>query len=168
MSSITRWNPFRELNAMQQFMDRLLDETARPLRGALESYEGISGSLALDIDEDETGYSVTTSLPGVRAEDIKVNMHDDLLTIEAEIPAKTTRTENGSGGRKSLMQERAWGKFSRTIRLPQTVKADAVEAAYENGVLTLTLPKAEHALPRTIPVKALNGGTLNGDNGRNN
>lgn len=169
MSSITRWNPFREINAMQSFMDKLIEESARPLRGVVESYEGVNGALALDIDEEETGYTVTTSLPGVRAEDIKVNLQENLLTIEAEIPAKTTQREGGNGGRKSLMQERAWGRFSRSIRLPHAIKSEAVEANYENGVLTLTLPKADHVLPRSIPVKVLgNGNTVQGDNGRNN
>ena len=79
----------------------------------------------------------------------------DLLTIEAEIPARTTEKTETANGRKVLMQERAWGKFSRSIRLPQNVKNDGVEASFENGVLTLSLPKAEHVLPRTIPVKAL-------------
>lgn len=155
MSSITRWNPVREFNAMQNFMDRLIEETARPLRGMVESYEGVTGSLALDVVEEDKSYTVTTSLPGVKAEDIKVNMHDDLLTIEAEIPAKTTEKTETTNGRKVLMQERAWGKFSRSIRLPQTVKSDSVEASFDNGVLTLTLPKADNVLPRSIPVKAL-------------
>ncbi|MBK8135941.1 MAG: Hsp20/alpha crystallin family protein [Chloroflexi bacterium] len=155
MSSITRWNPVREFNAMQNFMDRLIEETARPMRGLVESYEGVSGSLALDVVEEDKAYTVTTSLPGVKADDIKVNMHDDLLTIEAEIPARTTEKTETANGRKVLMQERAWGKFSRSIRLPQNVKNDGVEASFENGVLTLSLPKAEHVLPRTIPVKAL-------------
>ena len=155
MSSITRWNPVREFNAMQNFMDRLIEETARPMRGLVESYEGVSGSLALDVVEEDKAYTVTTSLPGVKADDIKVNMHDDLLTIEAEIPARTTEKTETANGRKVLTQERAWGKFSRSIRLPQNVKNDGVEASFENGVLTLSLPKAEHVLPRTIPVKAL-------------
>ena len=162
MSSITRWNPFREINAMQSFMDRLLEETARPMRSVVESYEGMNGALALDVDEEETSYTVATSLPGVHPEDIKVNLHENLLTIEAEIPAKNVEKTEGKNGRKVLMQERAWGRFSRSIRLPQAVKTEGVEAAYDNGVLTLTLPKAEHVLPRSIPVKSLrgnNGGT---------
>src|SRR5690606_37952679 len=90
------------------------------------------------------------------------NLHDDLLTIEAEIPAKNVEKTEGKNGRKVLMHERAWGKFSRSIRLPQAVKSEEVEAAYDNGVLTLTLPKAEHVLPRSIPVKSLSGGNGNG------
>lgn len=154
MSSITRWNPTREINAMQNFMNRLIQESNRASRSFVESYEGVTGSLALDVVEDEKSYTVTTSLPGVNADDIKVNLHDDLLTIEAEIPAKSSEKTENASGRKVLMQERAWGKFSRSVRLPQTVNNEAVEAAFENGVLTLSLPKADHVLPRTIPVKA--------------
>ncbi|GIK28508.1 MAG: Hsp20/alpha crystallin family protein [Chloroflexi bacterium] len=154
MSTITRWNPVRDMNAMSSFMNRLMEETLRPMR-PLESYEGVTGALALDVVEENNNYVVTTSLPGVKADDIKVNLHDDLLTIEAEIPAKTTeKTENGNGG-KVLLQERSWGKFSRSIRLPQPVNSEKVAAEFENGVLTLTLPKADHVLPRTIPVKML-------------
>lgn len=153
MSTITRWNPIREMNAMTNFMNRLMEETLRPMR-ALESYEGVTGALALDVVEENDRYVVTTSLPGVKADDIKVNLHDDLLTIEAEIPTKNVERTEGNGT-KILLQERSWGKFSRSIRLPQPVNSDNVSAEYENGVLTLTLPKAEHVLPRTIPVKML-------------
>lgn len=156
MSSVVRWNPAREINAMQNFMDRLFDDSARRLGTRfVESYEGVTGSLALDVVEEDKAYTVTTSLPGVKAESIKINLHDDLLTIEAEIPAKSEEKTENAGARKVLMQERSWGKFSRSIRLPQSVNSDAVEAAFENGVLTLSLPKADHVLPRTIPVKAI-------------
>lgn len=110
MSTITRWNPVRDMNAMSSFMNRLMEETLRPMR-PLESYEGVTGALALDVVEENNNYVVTTSLPGVKADDIKVNLHDDLLTIEAEIPAKTTeKTENGNGG-KVLLQERKLGQI---------------------------------------------------------
>lgn len=154
MSNVIRWNPAREINAMQTFMDRLFDETTRRQGTRLvENNEGAVGALPLDIVENEKTYTVTTSLPGVKADDIKVNLHDDMLTIEAEIPARTAEKTETANGHKVLMQERAWGKFSRRVRLPQTVNNEAVEASYENGVLTLSLPKAEHALPRAIPVK---------------
>ncbi|MCU0466676.1 MAG: Hsp20/alpha crystallin family protein, partial [Anaerolineae bacterium] len=58
-------------------------------------------------------------------------------------------------GERVLLRERTWGKFSRSVRLPNAVNGESVEATFDNGVLTLTLPKAENALPRSIPVKAL-------------
>lgn len=146
MANIIRWNPVREMAAMQNIMDRLMDDTLRSVRPDLE---GIA--LALDVHEDGNNYVVTTSLPGVDADNIKINLNDNVLTIDAEIPEKKIERE----GVKTLMQERTYGKFSRTIRLPQPVNAEKVEAQYQDGVLTLTLPKADHVLPRNIPVKRL-------------
>jgi HSP20 family protein len=156
MANITRWNPLREMTAMQNVMDRMFDETVRSMRplGNFENGE-FANALALDVHEDDNTFTVTTSLPGVKAEDIHVNLHDDFLTIEAEMPETKRESNNG----RTLVQERAYGKYSRRIRLPQPVNADAVEANYEDGVLTLTLPKAEHALPRSIPVKRLGNNT---------
>jgi HSP20 family protein len=162
MANITRWNPIREMVAMQNVMDRMFDETVRSIRpfGSFENGE-LANALALDVHEDDNTFTVTTSLPGVKSEDIHVNLHDDYLTIEAEMPETKRESNNG----RTLVQERAYGKYSRRIRLPQPVNADSVEANYEDGVLTLTLPKTENALPRSIPVKRLSGGSGNGSNG---
>ena len=154
MANIIRWNPVREMAAMQSLMDRMFDDTWRSVRPFAE----VEGStLALDVHEDKETYVVTTSLPGVSADNIQINLHDDILTIEAEIPQKKVEQE----GTRVLVQERAYGKYSRQIRLPQAVNSDKVEAQYEDGVLTLTLPKADHVLPRSIPVKRLNNGSAN-------
>jgi HSP20 family protein len=158
MANIVRWNPIREMAAMQNVMDRMFDETVRSMRpfGSFENGE-FANALALDVHEDDNSFTVTTSLPGVKSDDIHVNLHDDFLTIEAEMPE--TKRENNNG--RTLVQERSYGKYSRRIRLPQPVNADSVEANYQDGVLTLTLPKAENALPRSIPVKHLNTGNSN-------
>lgn len=151
MANIIRWNPLREMAAMQNAMDRLFDETWRtwqPVYG-----ETGANALALDVHENDNAYIVTTALPGVQVENVNVKLHNDLLTIEGEIPERTVKKE----GERSLMQERYYGRFSRTIRLPQPVNRDKVEANFENGVLTLTLPKSLEAQPRLIPVKT-NGG----------
>ncbi len=148
MANIVRWNPVREIAAMQNLMDRMFDDM---MRGNASEISGTA--LALDVHEDDASYTVTTSLPGVDVENIKVNLHDDFLTIEAEIPERKIEKQ----GTRTLMQERSYGKFARRIRLPQPVKTDNVEASYENGVLILTLPKAENALPRSIPVKVGRG-----------
>lgn len=145
MANIIRWNPLREMAAMQNAMDRLFDETWRtwqPVYG-----ETGANALALDVHENDNAYIVTTALPGVQAENVNVKLHNDLLTIEGEIPQH--EVENAH----SLMQERVYGRFSRTLRLPQPVNRDAVEANFENGILTLTLPKSEEAQPRQIEVK---------------
>jgi len=139
MANVIRWNPVRELSSMQQLVDRLFEDATRN--------NAVGSTLALDVHEDNSSYTVSTALPGVDSENININLHDDVLTIEAEIPANTVE------GKRTLLQERVSGKFSRRVRLPLSVKSDAVEATYENGILTLTLPKAESAQPRTINVR---------------
>ena len=133
--------------AMQNAMDRFFDEGWRPLFD-----EGTSGSraLALDVHENQTSYTVTTELPGVKADDIKVHVDGDFLVIEGETQDQTTTDENT----RPLVKERRYGRYSRRIRLPQPVDFDKAEANYQDGILTLTLPKAEEAQPKTIQVRS--------------
>jgi HSP20 family protein len=141
MNTIVRWNPFREMAAMQSAMDRIFDETWRNVRSGADS------TLALDVHETDTSYIVQTTLPGANPDSIHVSVHDGVLTISSEItptPVENTRT---------LIQERVYGKFTRSLRLPQMVDLDNVNAEFENGVLTLTLPKSPEAQPRQIPVR---------------
>lgn len=149
MSTLIRWNPVREISAMERLLNNMIEDRTRAIRGTAN--DTATGTLALDVVENETGFAVTTTLPGINAEDIKINLHEDVLTISAEIAQNTEKKD----GERVLLRERTWGKFSRSIRLPNAVNSEGVEATYENGVLHLTLPKAENALPRTIPVKSL-------------
>jgi HSP20 family protein len=145
MTTIVRWNPIREMAAMQSAMDRLFEET---WRGARPTVAG--NALALDVYENDLAYVVHTSLPGVNADQINISFQDDVLTISGEVEQAKTSVEPNT---RVLVSERSYGKFSRSIRLAQAIDADKVEATYENGVLTLTLPKAPEAQPRLIPVK---------------
>ena len=142
-NTVIRWNPFRELAAMQSAMDRIFDDTWRDARPAL-----MGSNLPLDVHESEGEYTIVANLPGVNADDININLHDGTLSIGVEIPQPTAE-ENV----RVLIQERFYGKLSRRINLPQPVDADNVEATYNDGVLTLTLPKTEEAKPRAIPVR---------------
>lgn len=144
--TLMRRNPFRDLMNMQTALDRFWDDTWRPLyeEGQMER------TLALDVHEDDNAYTVITELPGVQAENIQVKLDGDMLVIEGEIPERKVQKE----GERALMQERHYGHYSRRIRLPQPVRSDQIEATYENGVLTLKLPKAEEVKAKTIPVKA--------------
>ena len=151
MSSIIRWNPLRELNAMQNMMDRMINDNS--WRGWMDA-EGVGAhALSLNVHEDDKSYTVTTEMPGVKPENIHVQMHDGVLYIEGEIP----ETDHQKANAKTLLQERRYGKFSRYVRLPQIVDEGKVEANFENGVLTLTLPKTEQAQPKTIQVKVNSG-----------
>ena len=151
MANLTRWNPLREMAAMQNAMDRFLEENWRPF-----FEEGRMGmhSLALDMHENDNNYVVTTEMPGVQPDNIQVRVENDMLSIEGEIPEQVSEQKEGE---RIIMKERRYGKFSRRIRLPQMVDADKVEASYQDGVLRLTLPKSEAAQPKRIPVKTGNG-----------
>ncbi len=144
-SRIVRWNPVREMAAMQSAMDRMFDEFGR----GLPSLEGNGTNwLALDVNENENAYVVETDIPGVNPDDINITLQDNVLTISAE----TQRSETTENERR-VITERSYGKFSRSVTLPNTIDAEAVEADYNNGVLRLTLPKSEAAKPRQISVK---------------
>jgi len=142
MNAVVRWNPIRDFAAMQSAMDRIFDETWRGFR------EGVGENLPLNVYETESTYQVIAPVPGVDSESLNISFQDDVLTISAELKREIA-PENG----KTLMLERTFGKFTRSVRLPQAVVADEISAVLENGVLTLTLPKVPEAQPRQIPVR---------------
>jgi HSP20 family protein len=129
---------------LRNTLDRMFEETRHNV------FEG-GAALALDVHEDDKEFTVVTSLPGVKPENINVSVQDDVLTVTGEIPETVKKDAH------TLMQERVYGKFTRSIRLPQHVKSEKVEAVFENGVLTLTLPKTEEVKPKLIPIKVGNG-----------
>jgi HSP20 family protein len=101
----------------------------------------------LDVKEDKDGYTVRVEVPGVKREEIEVSLDDGALTISGE-----RKAEEVQEGTEVLRQERYHGKFSRVITLPTAVAADKVKAQYKDGVLTVTLAKAEEAKPKQINV----------------
>lgn len=151
--TVVRWNPLREINEMRNQIDRLFYDTWRPL---LQAAQNDANALALDIYETNEGYTVITNIPGVPSDQINIRIDDNFLTISAEIPAPTVQNE----GTRSLLLERPTGVFSRRIQLPQHIDTEHAEATYENGVLTLTLPKTPEAKPRILTVKQANGHKL--------
>ncbi len=146
MTLVRRWDPFREMAELRATMDRLLNETRHlPLVNAEETV----WMLPLDVSENEDAYIVKASIPGVNPDDIDITLVDNVLTIKAEI-----KEEKDIEEAKYHLRERRFGVFSRSITLPTAVDADKVEAVYEHGVLTLTIPKAEEVKARKIEVHA--------------
>lgn len=103
----------------------------------------------MDMEENENYYLMTIDLPGVKKEDIQINLNGNVLTVSGE--RKRTETVTDKNG--SRREERSFGKFQRSFTLPDTVNAEKIEANLENGVLSLALPKAEAAKPRTIQIQ---------------
>ena len=146
MANMVRWDPFREMMSLREAMDSLFENAMiQPSTGGQQS--GIWG-FPLDVTENEDNIMVKASIPGVNPEDLDVTVNGDVLTIKGE-----TRHDEEKKNERYYLHERRFGRFERSIQLPTSVKTDAVQAEYQNGVLTLTLPKSEEVKPKRIAVK---------------
>lgn len=146
MTSLTRWDPFRDLITLREAMDRLFEESfVRPSTRRLALSEGTP--LAVDLYETDEDVVAKMALPGIDMDDIDVSVARNTLTIKAETKAEEEVEED-----RYLCRERRFGTYARSLTLPVAVEADEAEATYENGVLTLRLPKVEEAKPKTIEV----------------
>ena len=105
--------------------------------------------LPLNVQDLDDSYVVTAAVPGLKAEELEVEMLDDVLTLRGEVK----RAENGDDG-EALLEEIGFGEFSRSLRLPAPVEAAKAEASVENGLLTVRIPKAEEARPKSIKIRA--------------
>ena len=143
----------RTRNPYFRLVDGLLND-ARPGLGDGGEFDNRGFGLAIDAEENPDAYVVRANLPGVKIEDVSVNMHEDVLNITAESAAEQRDETN-----RVLIRERRFGKFSRSLRFPSIVNGDAVEASLDNGVLSISLPKAEHVKPRQIPVNVSGNGS---------
>ncbi len=146
--SIMRREPFSELMSLRQAMDKLFEDSfVRPSR-FLAAF-GETAAPAIDAYQTPNEVVVKAAMPGVNPEDINIDITGDTLTIKGE-----TKTEEEIKKEDYLYQERRYGGFSRSLVLPSGLRADKAEANLENGILTLTIPKAEEAKPKTIKIKA--------------
>jgi HSP20 family protein len=148
MAELVRWSPARDMVSLREAMDRLFEESfLRPdLFGGGET---AAGALPLDMYETENDVVVKASAPGVKPEDIEVTVTGDLLTIKGEF-----KTEEKTEKRNFLRQERRYGSFCRQVGLPAGVDSSKAAASFENGILTLTLPKVEAVKPKSVRVVA--------------
>jgi HSP20 family protein len=129
-------------------LNRLLDEGFANWTGGLAQNGTVPSWIpATDVSEDKESVKIQIELPGVKAEDIKLSLENQTLTIRGE---KKQLAEDKSD--RLHRYERTFGSFERVFALPNSVDAEKVQAAYEAGVLTVTLPKAERARQREIPV----------------
>lgn len=142
MSTLIRWNPINRRRLMNEF-DRLFE-----MPNLWEDAQN-NWSLELDVAETQDAYVVKASVPGINPEDIDITMEDNVLAIKGEF-SREEENEN----EQYYIRERRHGNFGRTVRFPVLVNSEAVEAAYDMGVLTLTVPKAEEVKPKRITIKA--------------
>lgn len=139
--SLTPWSSFDRLSSLRDLLD-----SAFQLAG-VNAEAGSRWAPGLDVFQDDDSVTVKLELAGMKKEDFDISLQDDILTISGE---RKSERENSEG--ESFRSERVFGAFRRTVTLPAPVKSDAVKATYEEGVLTVTLPKAEEAKPKKIAI----------------
>lgn len=150
MLSITRWDPFRGLNTLQEQMNRLFEGTV--FRGRGNDSALTTWAPAVDIYETENELVVKADLPEVSEKDLDIRVENNILTIRGERKFEQTVSEDNY-----LRVERAYGSFSRSFSLANSVDTEAIQAEYRNGVLTVRVPKRAEAKPKQIKVSVSNG-----------
>jgi HSP20 family protein len=145
--TVTRWTPLREMMTLREAMDQLFEESlVRPGRIRGEGSRERPFRLPLDVYTTPEEIVIAASLPGLTPDEVDIVIEGDSLTIRGALRQPLENVEY-------LFQERPYGMFSRTLTLNVPVDAAKAEAVFENGVLTLTLPKAEETKPKAIKVK---------------
>jgi HSP20 family protein len=150
MSTIIRWEPFTGVT-LRDAMNKLFEESVvRPTNWLFDGQTGAAG-FATDLYETPNEVVMKCVLPGVQPENLDISITGDVLTITAE--AKPVEVEHKDTYWHT--QERRYGTFTRSFTLPTQVLSDQIEATFEHGILTLTMPKAEEVKPKTIKVKTV-------------
>lgn len=153
--SLIRWSPKRELAAwpselsnVQREINRLFDNFFHGDVQADDSFFSSVWTPAVDIAEQDDQYVVKVELPGVNKDDVKITLESNILTIRGEKKQEKEIKEDNYH-----RMERSYGSFQRSFTLPATVKSDKIDAGFKDGILTISLPKAEEAKPKQIEVK---------------
>jgi len=145
MSNLIRWEPARDFMTLREAMDHLFDDAfTRPL----SIRDGWSVP-AIDMFQTDDEVVVKASIPGFKADDVQISVTGDILTLRGEMKQEEEKKEKAWH-----IREQRWGSFERSVALPTDVVADKAKAEFENGILIVTLPKADEVKPKTITVKA--------------
>lgn len=149
-TSITRWNPFREMDELQNRLASLW--RIDPVRGAGGKQESVTAadwSPRVDIVEEDTAFIVKAELPEMKKEDVKVTVEDGVLTISGE-----RKMEKEEKNKKYHRIEREYGSFVRAFSLPAGTNGDNVSSEFKEGMLKVSLPKDAKAAPKAVEIKA--------------
>jgi len=132
---------------LREAMDRLFDDAFTRPFSVRDGWT--MASPAIDMYQTDNEVVVKASIPGLKAEDVQINVSGDVLTLKGEVKQEEERQDKAWH-----IREHRFGSFERSIGLPTDVKSDKADAMFENGILTITLPKADEVKPRTINIKA--------------
>jgi len=145
MSNMQRYNPFSELVSLREAMDRLFEDSFISPR--LSNVWGTRG-VGSNLYETAEGYTLQIPMPGIKPEDVEITVRQDTINVKWE---SKMQTPEGATAHWSYLQS---GQFQQSFTLPSSVDADRVQASYNDGILTLSLPKVEQAKTRTIKINA--------------
>jgi HSP20 family protein len=150
MANLTRYDPLGEMVSLRSAMDRLFEDSfISPLTWRTISGTADGVTPPIDVYETDDQLIVTASLPGMKADDVEITMTGQTLTLRGEFKADEQISKD-----QYLYRERRFGSFSRTLQLPVRLQGDRAEASFTDGVLTLSIPKAEEVKPRQIRINA--------------
>jgi HSP20 family protein len=148
MSNLIRWRPMSEAVTLRDAMDRLFDQAfTRPWGLTEVGRYGMAPSI--DMFETDSDVVIKASLPGLKAEDVEINVTGEMITIKGQ-----SKQQSETEDKAYHIREQRWGTFERSLALPTSVLSDKAKAEFEDGILSITLPKAEEVKPKTITVKA--------------
>ena len=145
---LTHWNPFKELENMENRLSGYLGRPGARTESGKEAMTVAEWSPRVDITEDDTEYVIKADLPDVKKEDIKLTVLDNVMSISGE-----RKYEKEEQGKKYHRVERLYGSFMRSFTVPDDADASKVSAEYKDGVLNAHLPKSEKANQKSIEVK---------------
>ncbi len=145
--AILRWNPVRGVVGLEDELRLLFGDFFGPDRAGDET-RFVRWAPRVDIVEENGNYELTADLPGLKKDDIKIEIHDNMLTLRGEKKIEEEKKE-----KSYRLAERCYGEFVRTFTLPENVNKDTIEAEFKDGVLKLTIPKTEQPKPAQIEVK---------------
>lgn len=153
MTSIIRWDPFGEMHSLRRAMDRVFDDFGRGWRSGDAEL-----TFPIDLSETETEVVVKAVLPGIKPEDVDISVSEGVLTVKGE-----SKFEQKTEKENYYRQEIRYGSFHRSVPLPSRVSYEQADAEFKDGVLTVTLPKAEEVRPKQIKIRA-SGHATSSDN----
>ena len=149
--ALIRWEPTRELSSLQGEMNRLFNSFFEAPGQVANGGTGMANRWIppMDLVEEDERYVLRADLPGVKEDDVNIELENNVLTVSGE--RKHESTDKGKG---FYRVERASGSFSRTLTLPEGVDAEAIAASFEDGVLELRIPKPEQRKPHRVRISA--------------
>ena len=152
MTNLTRWEPDREMMTLREAMDRLFDDAFTRPFSLMRDGGSTWSSPAIDMYQTDNDVVVKAALPGIKADEVQISVTGDttgaVVTIKGEVKHEDERKE-----KSWHIREHRWGAFERSVQLPTGVMSDKAKADFDNGILTITLPKSAEAKPKTITVK---------------